>query len=141
LGTVGPIYMGDLKVGDAAQTTVALGLNVNVTNDIKLGADYNYYGNYYAEFNPSNLLEKDLSPWKVPSYSLVDVNAVFKFKLAGVNASLYANVNNLFDTEYISDAFANFSAVKDAPDVSNASNSTVYFGTGRTWTTGLKINF
>ncbi|MGV3509819.1 MAG: TonB-dependent receptor, partial [Sphingobacteriaceae bacterium] len=46
LGTVGPIYMGDLKVGDAAQTTVALGLNVNVTNDIKLGADYNYYGNY-----------------------------------------------------------------------------------------------
>ena len=139
-GTVGPIYMAGQKVGDSPQTTAALGANITISKNLKLGADYNYYGNYYSEFNPVNLPAANLSLWKVPSYSLVDVNAVVNFKFGGFDASLFANVNNLFDTEYVSDAYSNFTQIGNEY-VSNATNSTVQFGTGRTWTTGLKVNF
>ncbi|HEY1024561.1 MAG TPA: TonB-dependent receptor [Sphingobacteriaceae bacterium] len=137
-GTVGPIYMAGLNVGDAPQTTAALGLDFNIVEDVKIGVDYNYYANFNGDFDPTTLLQEGLSPWKVPNYSLVDVNANFRFKLSGLNASLFANVNNVFNTEYISDAQARFDS---ATGVSNASNTIVYFGTGRTWTTGLKVNF
>jgi iron complex outermembrane receptor protein len=43
----------------------------------------------------------------------------------------------VFDTEYLSDGFARF----DSSGISNASNAFVYYGTGRTWTSGIKINF
>ena len=78
-----------------------------------------------------------MKPWRVPSYSLLDVNAVFKFKFAGVNSSMFANVNNLLDVEYISDSNAQF----DKNNISDANNANVYYGAGRTWTVGLKVNF
>ena len=81
--------------------------------------------------------------WKAPNYSLLGVNAVVKLKIAGMKASLFANVNNLLDTEYISDGYAIFSPESASSPrlVSNSSNTQVYYGVGRTWTTGLKINF
>ncbi|ACU05198.1 TonB-dependent receptor [Pedobacter heparinus] len=135
---IGPVYMSGLKVGDSPQTTAAIGVNYNLTEEFKIGVDYNYYANFNAEFDPTTLTKQGLTPWEVPNYSLVDVNAVFRFKLGNFKASLFGNVNNLFNVEYISDGYANFDP---STGISNASNSTVYFGTGRTFTTGLKINF
>ncbi|GAB3197990.1 outer membrane receptor protein involved in Fe transport [Pontibacter aydingkolensis] len=144
--TIGPITMAGLKVGDAPQTTAAIGLDVRVIEGLKLGVDYNYFANFNSEFNPINLPQnRETDPWMVPNYSLFDLNAVYKFKVAGLNASLIGNVNNLFDTEYISDALANYEKrnpnADNSPQFSNASNAFVYFGTGRTWTTTLRINF
>ncbi|WP_242693381.1 TonB-dependent receptor [Sabulibacter ruber] len=140
---IGPFNIAGLKVGDAPQTTAALGLDVNIIEDLKIGADYNYYADFSADFNPVSLPNnRATGTWKVPNYSLLDLNAVYRFKFAGLNASIIGNVNNVFNTEYISDALANFvSPGGDAPAVSNASNSSVYFGQGRTWTTTLRINF
>jgi iron complex outermembrane receptor protein len=137
-GTFGPIYTKGIKVGDSPQTTAALGVDFSVTPDLKIGADYNYFGNYYSSFIPTDLTKEDMKPWKVPSYSLLDVNAVFKFKFAGVGSSLFANVNNLLNVAYISDANASFDVKTSISDVNN---SQVYYGAGRTWTVGLKINF
>ncbi|ADY51022.1 TonB-dependent receptor [Pseudopedobacter saltans DSM 12145] len=134
--TYGPVYMKGLKVGDSPQTTLALGANYDLFENFKIGIDYNYYANYSSDFNPTTLLKENLVAWKVPNYSLLDVNAVFKMKIAGLNTSLFANVNNLFNTEYISDGYANFQN-----GISNAANTQVFYGTGRTWTTGLKVNF
>ncbi|MDX5436674.1 MAG: hypothetical protein LPK03_05730, partial [Pontibacter sp.] len=136
----GPIYMKGVKVGDAAQTTAALGLSYKVVEDLKIGFDYNYYTNYYADFEPTSLTTPGTKVWEVPSYSLLDLNAVFYFKVAGLKASLYANVNNVLDTEYISDA-RNGDDRNDEDMDGDAIGTSVYFGTGRTWTTGLKINF
>ncbi len=140
---VGPVTMAGLKVGDAPQTTAALGANFTVIDNLKIGVDYNYYANFTSEFNPITLEQNRAGGlWKVPNYSLFDFNAVFRFKFAGVNAAFIGNVNNVFDTEYISDALSNFTRPKDdQPFVSNASNSFVYYGTGRSWTTTLRITF
>lgn len=138
LGSIQKMYMEDLKVGDAAQTTAALGVDYDVFEELRIGADFTYANDYYADFDPTNLNKPNLTPWEAPAYGLLDVNAVFKFKIAGVEARLYGNVNNVLDTEYISDAQAAFNP---ETGVSNANNTRVFYGIGRTWTTGLKINF
>ncbi|MFC6997434.1 TonB-dependent receptor [Rufibacter roseus] len=136
---IGPFNIAGLKVGDAPQTTAALGLDFRFIEDFKIGVDYNYYANFSSDFNPINLPSNRASAtWKVPNYSLLDLNAVFKFKFAGLNASLIGNVNNVFDTEYISDALGNFDR---ETGVSTAGNASVYYGIGRTWSTTLRINF
>jgi iron complex outermembrane recepter protein len=135
---IGAMYMKGLKVGDAAQTTAALGISYKLIEGLKIGADYNYFTDNFGDFDPTSVGAPNLAVWELPTYSIVDLNASYKFEIVGLKASLYGNVNNLFDTVYISDAQASFHPETGR---SEASNSAVFFGTGRTWTTGLKLNF
>lgn len=133
------VYLKGLKVGDVAQTTAALGLDVQALPKLKLGANANYYANYTSYYNFQNITTAGLKPWKVPSYTLLDVNAVYRFKFAGLDASLIANVYNLFNTTYLSDSY-------DSNLGLNATGGTaggvgVFYGFGRTYTTGVKIKF
>ena len=61
----------------------------------------------------------------------------FYFNIGNLDASLYGNVYNLLDTEYIADANSNFN---DA-GVATASTATVFYGFGRTYSIGLKVRF
>ncbi|WP_316789833.1 TonB-dependent receptor [Pedobacter frigoris] len=135
-GSIGPLYTKGIRVGDQPQTTLALGASFDVTEDLRIGADYNYFSRFYSSFVPTAITAENLVPWQLPNYSLLDVNAVFKFKFAGVRSSMFANVNNLLDAEYISDSNAQFNN-----GISDVNNSNVYYGVGRTWTVGLKVNF
>jgi len=129
------IYSDGLKVGDAAQTTAALGLDYQVFDNLKVGMDYNYYGNLYSYFNVTDRDDaSDFSQaWKMPDYGLFDLNVKYNFMLGGLNATLYGNVQNVFDTEYFS----------DATDGSGHDWKTSYgfYGFGRTASMRLKIKF
>lgn len=131
------IYMKDLRVGDAAQTTFALGANYELFKGFKIGLDYNYFDNLYAQFDPAgrsgetNMNGPD--SWKLPAYALLRANLRYKFKIANLNAKVYCNINNLLNTEYITDA--------DDGSAHDWETSRVFYGTGRTWTTGIKIYF
>lgn len=132
--TVNKVYLKDVKVGDAAQTTASLSMDVQVLPQLKLGADYFYYGNYYSDFNFANATTAGLSPYKLPVYSLWNLNAALRFKIGGLDASLIGTVNNLLDTKFIADSY-------DAALTGNPASALVYFGLGRTFTTSLKIKF
>jgi len=134
VATVNKVYLKGMKVGDAGQTTAAFNVDVNVLPELKIGANYNYVANYYSNFVFSNITKPYLTPYQLPNYSVWDLNAVFKFKIAGLDASLIGNVNNLLNTKFISDAF-------DSSATGQAANVNVYYGLGRTFTTGLKIKF
>jgi iron complex outermembrane receptor protein len=128
-----------LKVGDQAQTSAGLNLDVNVSQDLKIGGNWNYYTNYYADFSYTSASTTTpngapLNTWKMPAYHLFDINAVFKFKFAGLNSELIGNMNNVFNTSYISDAL-------DSNNTGLAKNNLVFYGIGRTITTTLKIKF
>ncbi|WP_196885800.1 TonB-dependent receptor [Aureivirga sp. CE67] len=130
------LFIKDLKVGDAAQTTASLGVNYEIINGVRLSADYIYYDNLYADFNPSNrtsAAEEGVNSWKLPSYGLVDLGLRWKFNIKSLDATLNANVNNVFGTEYVSDALDG--------RTHNASTAAVYYGAGRTYTVGTKIKF
>lgn len=127
------IYLNGVKVGDAAQTTAALGLNYTFLDNLKFGVDYNYFGNNYARFTPESRTTSNSAVYKLPNFSTVDINSKFSFKIGTFNTELYANVNNIFNTQYISDA--NDGSTHDALSAS------VFYGLGTTWTTGLKVKF
>ena len=71
-------------------------------------------------------------PWQVPSYHVFDLNAGYTFDFGKVRATLSGNVNNLFNQEYIADAWDG-STWEDV--------ERVIYGFGRTYSVRLKFNF
>jgi hypothetical protein len=133
IGTV-DLYLKGIKVGDAAQTTAAVGVDYELFDNFKLTGDYNYYANVYAYFNPLNRQDESgegVQPWKLPDYGLFDFGVIYNFPVIGFDATIYGRMNNAFDTEYIS----------DATDGGDAASSYVFYGFGRTWSLGLKLRF
>lgn len=132
------IYLKDVHVGDAAQTTAAFGFNYEMLPGLKLGVDYNYYTSLFANFDP---LRRNTAPaegtvddsWEMPAYGLLDLNIRYKFEMAGFNASLNGKINNLLDTEYFAE-----STDGGAHDWQSAVG---YYGVGRTWSMMLKVKF
>jgi len=132
------VYIADVHVGDAAQITSALNVSYELLAGLKFGIDYNYYDKLFAYFDPEGRISEptgDTNPdaWEIPSYQLVDLFMRYNFQLGVYRATLVGNINNLFDTEYISDA-------RDGASHS-WSDAEVYYGWGRSWMISLKINF
>jgi iron complex outermembrane recepter protein len=146
------LLLKGLKIGEfgsastSAQTTAALGLDVNIMPKVKVGANYNYYVRYYASFDPTKVTSTahfDTNPYvnyQVPNFSTMDLNVVYRFKFAGLDASFIGNVYNLLNTAYLADAYElNPTINQDYVTRTNALG--VWYGTGRTFTTTFKIKF
>jgi outer membrane cobalamin receptor len=129
------IFADGLKVGDAAQTTTALGLDYQIFDNLKLGMNYNYYANLYSYFKVSSRNNENdrAQAWKMPDYGLFDLNVKYDFKIGSLKSTLYANVFNVLNTEYLSDA-------TDGED-HDWRTSYGYYGFGRTASMRLKIRF
>jgi outer membrane cobalamin receptor len=129
-------YMKNIHVGNSAQHTAFLGINYEVFKSIKIGVDINYFGKNYAEFNPANrtnVADKEIDSWQLPDATILNLNARWNFKIGSLNATLYGNLDNLFNKEYIADA--------DDGSGHDMNTAMVFYGFGRTWTTGIRINF
>lgn len=128
-------YIKGIHVGNSAQVTASLDVSYEVLPKLKIGADCNYYGKNFADFNPVNRTNANdrSDAWQIPDAVVFDLNANYQFKIGKMNATIYGNVHNLFNTEYI----------HDATDGSKHDmyTSVVYFAMGRTWSTGLRIRF
>jgi outer membrane cobalamin receptor len=127
-----------IHVGNSAQTTAGLRASLEIIQGMKLGVGYTYYAHNYADFDPSSRISSNATAtgpdsWQMPNFGLVDMNINYNFKLGPFDATLYGNVQNLFNTVYIA----------DASDEGNhtATDALVWYGFGRTWYTGLKIRF
>lgn len=125
-----------LRVSDAAQTTAALGLNYKFWDKTSFTLDYNYYGNMYAQVNVLDYIGATTKPsdtWKAPDYHLFDASLRHGIKIGDFDTTFTARVNNLFNTEYISDALNGTN--------SSAADALVWFGAGRTFSLSAKIKF
>jgi iron complex outermembrane receptor protein len=130
------IYAKGLKVSDAAQTTFALGLKYDLLEKTNISLDYNYAGDNYATMNVTGKTDEadsGVNTWQLPNYHLFDLSLRHGFEIGGLDAGLTANMNNIFDVEYISDANNGSSSDYDTAQV--------YYGAGRTFSLGLKIKF
>ena len=133
------VYAKDLKVSDAAQTTFALGIKYDLLEKTNILLDYNYAGDNYATMDVTSRTanspeEADrTNTWKLPNYHLFDLGLRHEFKIGEFESTLLANMYNIFDVEYISDA--------NNGDSSDYDTAQVYYGAGRTFSLGLKINF
>jgi outer membrane receptor for ferrienterochelin and colicin len=128
-------YIKGIHVGNSAQHTAFLGIDYDVFKSIRIGANVNYFGKHFAEFDPINRTSADYSgdSWRLPDATVVDLNIRWNFSVGNFKATLYGNIDNLFNEEYISDANDG-----NSHDINTAR---VYYGFGRTWSTGIRVNF
>lgn len=128
------IYLDGVKVGNSAQTTFALGADYALFSSTSVRASFNYASDYYADYDPTGRSAQGLpQTWEMPAYGLLDLGLTHKFTFGGFDAQINANVFNVLNTEYISDAQDGNNSV--------AETALVYYGAGRTYTIGAKINF
>ncbi|MCB4797976.1 TonB-dependent receptor [Neotamlana laminarinivorans] len=133
------IAMKGLKVGNAAQTTAALSADYNFFDKTYIGLDFNYFGDNYADFDPTGRQYDDVSEidtaqaWKMPNYTTMDANFRYGFDLLGFDSTIILNVNNIFNTEYIADATDGSGHTYDT--------ALVWYGFGRTYSLGAKFRF
>lgn len=143
------LYMEDVKVPDAAQTTLSLGTNYEVIPGLRLYGTYYYADRIFADFNIArdiSFLTPGNQAWQLPAYNLVDGGISYNFNLSGLDLTWRLNVNNILNNEYISESETNILYDPEDPeDVEYGENGSIYniayFGFGRTWNMGLKVRF
>lgn len=124
------------KVGNAAQTVLGLGFKYKISNNLSVDADYRYYDDLYASTQVKDNLQ-------LPSYQLVDAGVSYSLHLADKNKlSFRVNVNNVFDTEYISEMSTAIHRTEASQtykgiDITNQG----LIGLGRTWNAAVKFTF
>lgn len=131
------LYVKNVHVGNSAQMTAALNASYEPFDNFRVGAAWNLFDKNYADYaieDRTSSREAGLDAWKLPRFCTFDANVNYQLPLVkNIRATLYINVNNLFNTKYIADA-------KDGV-YHDEFSSLVYYGFGRTWTMGFKVRF
>lgn len=131
-----------VKVGGSAQTTGSLGLNFRPFKGFRIGADWVVNARNYSDYQISSSNYSPganisvAEPWEIPWGQQFDLSASYRFKLGGVNATLYGNVYNLFNYNYVMDAYTN---TDTRGTWENAYR--VFYSFGRTFSIKMRVNF
>ena len=125
-----------VHVGDAAQTAMSAALRYEPIKNGYIKIQGQFFDRYYANFDPFSLqgMNGGRDSWKIPSYSLINVFAGYRYK----KISLGAAITNLLNTSFISDATNNANSIYDQ---FNAQSATVMFGQGLRYNVNLAIQF
>ncbi|MBQ3382212.1 MAG: TonB-dependent receptor plug domain-containing protein [Bacteroidales bacterium] len=140
------INMKGIHVGGSAQTTASIDISFKPFNGLKIGSAYTFFDRNYAYYSlsGSNLsIGKELyvsQPWKVPSGGSWDANISYSFKIANMNASIFAQINNIANSHYIEKAW-NPSNVSSTKQTVNPDDVYMFYSLGRMWSIKLKISF
>ncbi|MBC8401564.1 MAG: TonB-dependent receptor [Candidatus Marinimicrobia bacterium] len=135
-------YVKDLLVGNVPQTQLTLSSTIFPLPGARISIVYKFCDRYYANFDPRVRMNPadDLQSWKMPAYSLLDVHATFRLPFFDDRIEVQANIFNILDERYISDATETF--LYDIKDFGHkAENAGVFFGMPRTFNLGLTVQF
>ncbi|MDE7129877.1 MAG: TonB-dependent receptor, partial [Alistipes sp.] len=132
------VNLKGVKVGNSAQTTALIGATFKPMKGMRIGIDWSVYARNYAAYaisNPSmNGTASYETPWQIPWGNQFDLNISYGFKVGSCKATVYGNINNLFNQEYITDAY-------DGATHDWDSAYRVFYAFGRTFSLRLKLNF
>ncbi len=125
------------KVGDAAQFTAGLGLDVDLAERLSFDTDIRFYDELYADVGA---VKENL---QLPSFHIVDMGLSWKKLLEAGSLDVRLNINNVFDNVYISELRTAIAAGEGTGVLYNGIDTANqgYFGLGRTWSLGLRYNF
>ena len=133
-----------VHVGDAAQIQYGASVRYEPIKKLFFMVRGTYFGKNYSDFTPEVLTgaNKDREMWKMPNYTLFDLNMGYRFQFSKANFRLGVNIQNILDTKYISDAStrAGFATI-DEQGNEHPDKIEVFFGQGRRFSTSLEISF
>ena len=128
------------KVGDAAQFTAGLGLDMKLAENVSFDTDIRFYDELYSDVGAvkENLL--------LPSFHVWDAGLSYKMYLGAddeKSLNIRINVNNVSDAVYLSELRTNIAAGEGSGELYNGIDTANqgYFGLGRTWNVGLRYKF
>lgn len=130
------------KVGGSAMTTAAVGVQFRPFKGFRIGADWTAAARNYSDYTISsssysaNGTVTVGSPWRIPWGSQLDMNASYNFQIGGLNATLSGNVHNLFNYNYVIDAYTQSDVVGTWENAFR-----VFYAFGRTYSMKLRVNF
>ena len=133
------VNLKGVKVGGSAQLTAALGAQVHFSG-FRGGLTYTWYARNYSDYDlDGSMLSPDgnvtvTQPWKIPSGGQLDLNASYTFPLGKCKATLYGNVENVFNQRYIVDT-------TDGGTGKWENAYEVFYAFGRTYSLRLKVAF
>jgi iron complex outermembrane receptor protein len=134
IDTIHSVQLKNQKIGDQPQNTFTAFAEVWVVPALKIGARVAYYTDYTSYVPFQDYTQANDHPYVLPNYAIWSMNAVYKFKMAGFNAELIGNVNNLLNSKIMTD-------VTDASAQGVLNQITAYWLNQRTFTTTLKVRF
>ena len=136
------LYMEGLEVGDAAQMTFTLGVNWEILDGLSLWADYMFADRLFAQYEVNDeFLEPGGKIVSIPSYGLMDMGVSYTFPVGKTRLRIHGTMNNVLDTEYISELVTNIEDNPDTPNFNEYHNNRGVYGFGRTWNAGVKLFF
>lgn len=120
-----------VRVGNAAQTSVGLGVKYYILPEFSVDADFNHYSRLYGNVDVADIITASLNDQvyqseELDSYNIVDAGLSYNFLLRnGKTLKFRGNVRNLLDEKYFSrkDGYGYF------------------YGLGTTWNAGLTYSF
>jgi len=136
-------FIKDLKVGDAPQTQVVLGLTVFPVPGMQAQILMRTYDNYYSQYDPFDRTDGDdrEQVWQIPAYTLVDVNFAYRIpgQVVGMDVTIFAHVFNVLNELYVQDATDNSSYNAWTGDGKNhkADDAEIYPGLPTTFNIGF----
>ncbi len=139
-------YLDDVKVGNSAQFSAALGFDYNIVKGLYINASQIYFDKLYASIDATSFNHEDHNgSLQLPAYSLVDAGITYKFDVKKVGKiTTRFTINNLMDKQYISESATNYFPGDKHNDATwngvNTSNR-VFFGWGRSWNFSVKLKF
>lgn len=146
------LYLDQVKVGGSGnssipQLTASLGATIKPINDLSIYGTWRFVGNLYSAVNTNDyktVARQEQGALRLPDYNLLDLGISYKLRLR--ERSQYftfgANVYNVIDTYYISDASTSIHATAGSTTYKGVdTNNKVFFGAGRTWAASVAFNF
>ena len=149
------LYLDKVKVGGSGnssipQLTASLGATIRPISDLSIYGTWRFVGNLYSAVNTADYrtaARQDKGALRLPDYNLLDLGVSYKLRLREPSQyfTFGANVYNVIDTYYISDAST---SLRDGdPDATGIkykgidTGNKVFFGAGRTWSASVAFNF
>lgn len=150
-------YLLNLKTGYSPSTSIKLSAIYTPVNGLQMQLTGRFYSSHYSLFDIATRTEEELDEndkiiqsWKIPAYFLADFALNYTLPIKSkFSVSIFGNVNNIFNTEYIQGAKDNSSSVgyiiKDTKGkIINdhaAERAQVYFGLPRRFNLGVRLGF
>ncbi|MHC5200976.1 TonB-dependent receptor [Myroides sp. LJL119] len=140
------LYIDGAKVGGAPQLILNLGANYEIVQGLKVDANWRYNDNFYGTLNVDGASDRGKAgSMKIPAFNLMDAGASYRMQVGKdlSNSVVFrANVNNVFNTTYITSARTNIEATANSTTWKGIDErNEVMFGVGRTWNFGITFNF
>ncbi len=140
LGTEFEYDAKGVHVGDAAQSTYALSARYAFIKNAYVKVKYTFFDRYFSDLDPFSLTPSSgnggRESWKIPSYGLMSAHAGYRLKFEKSSLNFKANVFNVLNSMYISDARNN----QNGQDF-DANSVGVFIGQGIRFNVSLGFEF